>query len=47
MKHSLKFIVSIFTILVLIVSFTISTFADRVLFIRDLPKQGDGYGVGA
>ncbi|MFJ8216241.1 N-acetylmuramoyl-L-alanine amidase [Bacillus cereus] len=47
MKQSLKFVVSLFTILVLAVSFTTSAFADRVLLIPDLPKQGYRYGVGA
>ncbi|MFC9419608.1 N-acetylmuramoyl-L-alanine amidase [Bacillus mobilis] len=47
MKHSLKFVVALFTILVLTVSFTICAFADRVLLIPDLPKQGYRYGVGA
>ncbi|WMS84440.1 N-acetylmuramoyl-L-alanine amidase [Bacillus wiedmannii] len=47
MKHSLKFVVSLFTILVITVSLTTSTFADRVLLIPDLPKQGYRYGVGA
>lgn len=47
MKQSLKSVVSLFTILVLIGSFTTSVFADRVLLIPDLPKQGYRYGVGA
>ncbi|MDZ5607915.1 N-acetylmuramoyl-L-alanine amidase [Bacillus pseudomycoides] len=47
MKQSLKFVVSLFTILILAVSFTTSAFADRVLLIPDLPKQGYRYGVGA
>ncbi|WP_346817378.1 N-acetylmuramoyl-L-alanine amidase [Bacillus paramobilis] len=47
MKQSLKFVVSLFTLLVLSVSFNTSAFADRVLLIPDLPKQGYRYGVGA
>ncbi len=47
MKQSLKFVVSIFTFLVLTVSFNTDAFADRVLLIPDLPKQGYRYGIGA
>ncbi|RAS92443.1 N-acetylmuramoyl-L-alanine amidase [Bacillus cereus] len=47
MKQSLKFVVSLFTLLVLTVSFNTGAFADRVLLIPDLPKQGYRYGVGA
>lgn len=47
MKQPLRFVASIFTILVLAVSFTTSVFADRVLLIQDLPKQPYRNGVGA
>lgn len=47
MKKTMKHITSLLMMLVLVVSFATSAFADRTLIIPDLPKQPYRYGVGA
>ncbi|PGC82995.1 N-acetylmuramoyl-L-alanine amidase [Bacillus toyonensis] len=47
MKKTLKHISSVVFAVILVLSITTSTFADRTLIIPDLPKQPYLYGVGA
>ncbi|MEC2469226.1 N-acetylmuramoyl-L-alanine amidase, partial [Bacillus cereus] len=47
MKKTLKHISSIVLTAILALSITTSAFADKILIIPDLPKQGYRNGVGA
>ncbi|KGT40450.1 hypothetical protein IY08_30145 (plasmid) [Bacillus cereus] len=47
MKKKYKHILSIVVAMILVVSIETNVFADRILFIPDLPKQPYRYGVGA